>query len=58
MSCKFWSTKLLAGMALVTGLAVVATRSGNAQQADVLIEAPVPVPDQPKIKQLEQDASR
>ena len=26
---KFWNTKLLAGIALVAGLAVVATRSGR-----------------------------
>jgi hypothetical protein len=55
MSCKFWSTKLLAGIALVAGLAVVATRSGSAQEADVLIEAPVPGPAQPNIKRLERD---
>ena len=42
MSRKFWSTKLLAGVALVAGLAVIATRSGSAQEADVLIEAPGP----------------
>jgi hypothetical protein len=53
MSLKFWSLKLLAGIALVAGLAVVATRSGSAQPADVLIEAPGPVRVQPQIEALD-----
>jgi hypothetical protein len=53
MSLKFCGTKLVAGVALATGLAVIATRSGSAQEADVWIEAPGPARVQPKIEALD-----
>ncbi len=53
MILKVWNLKLLAAIAPVAGLAVVATRSGSAQEADVLIEAPVPARVQPQIEALD-----
>jgi hypothetical protein len=53
MSLKFSSLKLVAGVAMVAGLAVMTTRSGTAQEAaDVLINAPVPVPGVPRIERF------
>jgi hypothetical protein len=50
MGLKLWRIKLGTGLALAAGIAVLATRDGSAQEAaDVLIEAPVPMPGKPAI---------
>src|SRR5688500_16200896 len=55
MSMKLWSAKLMAGLALVAGLAMSVTPSGSAQEAaeDVLIERHGPGPEIKAVEALD-----